>query len=298
MPRSTKYRHVRGNLDTGLTVRNVKPLSTREFLRRQNEIFGRMRSRDLADRLHVDPALSLYEAGPRTGKGAPESKTEPDSRQELHESKASSPTEAEAKAGAEAAPALATPALAAPQSVLLLDLREFEDFKACRIKTAASYPLVNVNQDRFTADMYRFKNKEGKDIVVYSDDERVASAGAKCLAERGFSNVSILTGGLRVFGNAQAHLLDGALPERLVVAQVVSPTESAATRREQRRRRRSAELEASGGASTIYAGSVSGCSIASSFTQRSTFARAPRWKEERGAAQQHREMVARMHNTQ
>jgi hypothetical protein len=152
--------------------------------------------------------------------------------------------------------------------------------------------------------MHRFKNKAGKLVVLYDDDEKIAACNATCLVQRGFENVRVLSGGLRSFGNAYGHLLQGGpLPEHLVKKKVVSPTESTAHRREERRRRRQEQemLQQQEGLSprfSYYAGSVSGASsVVSSVSHRSSFSRAPRWKDDRAAAQEHRERVAKLHHT-
>ena len=46
--------------------------------------------------------------------------------------------------------------------------------------------------------MREFRNAAGKMIVVYDYDESVASRSAKTLAQRGYDNVLMLSGGLRV----------------------------------------------------------------------------------------------------
>eukprot|EP00516_Mucochytrium_quahogii_P009209 CAMPEP_0203770058 /NCGR_PEP_ID=MMETSP0099_2-20121227/2567_1 /ASSEMBLY_ACC=CAM_ASM_000209 /TAXON_ID=96639 /ORGANISM=" , Strain NY0313808BC1" /LENGTH=281 /DNA_ID=CAMNT_0050667087 /DNA_START=82 /DNA_END=927 /DNA_ORIENTATION=+ len=257
VPRNPKYKNVRGNLDTGSSMSKVKVISTKEFLRRQNEIFTRIKPRDLAEALELDPFSKDASEEKREGK------SEDSQRPETSGS-----------------------------SLLLLDLRELSDYRTCHIKTAVSYPIVNINQDRFTMDMYRFKNKQGKIIVVYDDDERTASNGATVLVERGFENVRLLSGGLTIFGNMLGHLLEGELPEHLVKKKTISPTGSTATRRSERRRRRH---DGASSPRESYPGSVSGFSTTSSVvSHRSTFSRAPRWKSDASTTQQHKEILARM----
>ena len=42
VPRSKKYEHITGRLDTGLTVEKVKFITVREFSRRRDEIYYRV----------------------------------------------------------------------------------------------------------------------------------------------------------------------------------------------------------------------------------------------------------------
>ncbi len=46
--------------------------------------------------------------------------------------------------------------------------------------------------------MLRFKNFPGKILVVYDYDESVASRCATTLVQRGYDNVFMLSGGIRV----------------------------------------------------------------------------------------------------
>ena len=54
---------------------------------------------------------------------------------------------------------------------------------------------VNILQTKL---MREFRNGAGKMIVVYDYDESVASRSATTLAQRGYDNVLMLSGGLRV----------------------------------------------------------------------------------------------------
>ena len=54
---------------------------------------------------------------------------------------------------------------------------------------------VNILQTKL---MREFRNGAGKMIVVYDYDESVASRSATTLAQRGYENVLMLSGGLRV----------------------------------------------------------------------------------------------------
>jgi len=83
---------------------------------------------------------------------------------------------------------------------LILDIRDPEEYKRGRIVTSKSYPFPrlcrSVNYE--TKDMLKFKNTEGKLIIVVDSDESMASRFATTLIQRGYDNVFILSGGLRV----------------------------------------------------------------------------------------------------
>ena len=57
-------------------------------------------------------------------------------------------------------------------SILLLDLWDEEEYKLSHIKGALNYPGPNIARDKFLPIMNTYKNKEGKIIVVYNNDER------------------------------------------------------------------------------------------------------------------------------
>ena len=57
-------------------------------------------------------------------------------------------------------------------SFLLLDMRDKADYTQWHIKEAYSFPLMLLNQDKTIPELFRFKNKEGKMIIVYTNDER------------------------------------------------------------------------------------------------------------------------------
>jgi hypothetical protein len=62
-------------------------------------------------------------------------------------------------------------ALEGASSILLLDLRDSEEYALSHIKGAINYPGVNIARDKFTPQMHEYKNVDGKIIVLYSNDE-------------------------------------------------------------------------------------------------------------------------------
>ena len=53
------------------------------------------------------------------------------------------------------------------------------------------------------------KNKEGKKIIVYLNDERNGIAAARTMADRGHENTFLLTGGIEKFIEDYASLIEG-----------------------------------------------------------------------------------------
>jgi rhodanese-related sulfurtransferase len=56
---------------------------------------------------------------------------------------------------------------------LLLDLREHEEYEEYHIKEALSYPGPNIKRDKPIAELYHYKNRENKIVIVYHFDERM-----------------------------------------------------------------------------------------------------------------------------
>ncbi|KAK7102620.1 centrosomal protein of 41 kDa-like isoform X2 [Littorina saxatilis] len=102
---------------------------------------------------------------------------------------------------------------------LMLDIRDKDAYDECHIITAQSYPTAmlarSVNYE--SKDMLRFKNQEGKIIIMYDNDESMAPRAATTLVERGYENLFMLSGGLKVAGKVFPDgLLTGTLPLSLM----------------------------------------------------------------------------------
>ncbi|XP_057692240.1 centrosomal protein of 41 kDa isoform X2 [Corythoichthys intestinalis] len=83
---------------------------------------------------------------------------------------------------------------------LLLDVRERELYDQCHIITAHSFPITMLSRtmNPYTKEVLEYKNAEGKIIIVYDEDERIATQVATSMCQRGFENLFMLSGGLKV----------------------------------------------------------------------------------------------------
>ncbi|XP_078310045.1 centrosomal protein of 41 kDa-like isoform X2 [Crassostrea virginica] len=83
---------------------------------------------------------------------------------------------------------------------LLLDIRDADSFEDCHIITAKNYPTSMLSRatNYESKDMLAFKNQPGKIIVVYDEDERLGPNAATTLIQRGYDNLFLLSGGLRI----------------------------------------------------------------------------------------------------
>ena len=94
-------------------------------------------------------------------------------------------------------------------SFLLLDLRDPDEYDFWRIKEALNYPAPNIGRDKIIPELYRFKNKANKLIIIYMGDERKGTAAATLMTEKGYENVFLLSGGIDGFNEEFHHLIQG-----------------------------------------------------------------------------------------
>jgi centrosomal protein CEP41 len=103
-----------------------------------------------------------------------------------------------------------------PKNLLLLDVRDPDDYNACHIHGALSYPsrMINRSSNEFSADILFYKNRDNHLIVIYDLEEEIA-VGQKMgniWFEKGFDNVVIVSSGLREFVQTHAQLVSGVPP--------------------------------------------------------------------------------------
>ncbi|NWV25648.1 CEP41 protein, partial [Origma solitaria] len=110
---------------------------------------------------------------------------------------------------------------------LLLDVRDRDAYEQCHIVGAYSYPIATLSRtmNPYTNNILEYKNAHGKIIIVYDNDERLASQAATTMCERGFENLFMLSGGLKVLAQKIPEgLITGTLP---LSCQVAAPAGSA-----------------------------------------------------------------------
>ncbi|XP_007504386.1 centrosomal protein of 41 kDa isoform X1 [Monodelphis domestica] len=98
---------------------------------------------------------------------------------------------------------------------LLLDVRDKDSYNQCHIVGAYSYPIATLSRtmNPYSNDILEYKNAHGKIIILYDDDERLASQAATTMCERGFENLFMLSGGLKVLAQKFPEgLITGSLP--------------------------------------------------------------------------------------
>jgi centrosomal protein CEP41 len=98
---------------------------------------------------------------------------------------------------------------------LLLDLRDKDEYDQCHIISAINYPTAMLSRsiNNETPELLAYKNQPGKIIVVYDDEERIAPKAASTLVQRGYDNLFLLSGGLRLASKKFPDgLITGTLP--------------------------------------------------------------------------------------
>ena len=79
---------------------------------------------------------------------------------------------------------------------MLIDLREPEEYEEFHIKEALSFPGRQIKQDKIIPQLFHYKNKDNKIIIVYHFDEKKGIDYVNELFEKGYDNVYLLSGGI------------------------------------------------------------------------------------------------------
>ncbi|EAS01972.2 rhodanese-like domain protein (macronuclear) [Tetrahymena thermophila SB210] len=203
-PKTNKYDYVQGTLKTGTTIKDINIMSDQAVAKRKNELFKRIKTSTLSNLLKQDRNFeSIYQLGEENK----------DQQQYVHDnmSLVSNPISINSQATYISAVTYATENLGITDNTcfLLLDTREPEDFELYHIKESINLPAPNISRDKFIPAVYRFKNQPDKLIIIYHSDERNGIPIAQKLAEKGFENVFLLSGGIEKFVQEYPEELDG-----------------------------------------------------------------------------------------
>ncbi|CAE7225707.1 cep41-a [Symbiodinium sp. CCMP2592] len=100
------------------------------------------------------------------------------------------------------------------RDLVLLDVREGDEFDQCHLPLAVSYPAPKINRDQFIPELLRCKRDPGKLLVVYGANEQATIGVAKLLVEKGWENVHALSGGFEEMIQSYPEVLEGTVPDR------------------------------------------------------------------------------------
>jgi centrosomal protein CEP41 len=96
----------------------------------------------------------------------------------------------------------------------LVDLRDPEEYDQFHIREALNFPGTRIKTDKFLPQLYAYKNKESKIIVLYHFDEKRGIDYTMQLFEKGFDNIYLLNAGIEGFGQEIPEGLEGtAVPQ-------------------------------------------------------------------------------------
>ena len=189
--KSTKFDDVKSRINSGSTVQKLKAKSARAIALQRGEEFFRIAPGELFDLLeeyeHADQDEDI-----RTNVGH---FSDFNPKVVVHE--------------AEARPTVERP-------YLIIDVRDEAEYRDNHLCQAKCFPQRLLMQDRNTAELVKFKNSEGRLIVLYDDapQQRLACAAAQILATRGFDNIYVLSGGLTAFATRHATFVEGSWHSR------------------------------------------------------------------------------------
>mmetsp|Transcript_4014 Transcript_4014/g.5587 ORF Transcript_4014/g.5587 Transcript_4014/m.5587 type:complete len:335 (+) Transcript_4014:173-1177(+) len=186
VPKNHKFDDVQSRIDTGLNANKVRTISAQEYLKRQDELFYRLSPTEL---------MNLF------------AEYEVDGYEEVTENKGGWDGPRIVTVEAEEKPEYQRP-------YIIFDLRTPQEFSQCHILQARNHPSILLNQDKMSAEMYTFKNKEGQLIILYDNDTTIACQAAHTMCTRGFDNIYILSGGLYAFSERHPRYIEGDPPVR------------------------------------------------------------------------------------
>ncbi len=99
-------------------------------------------------------------------------------------------------------------------------MRDPDEYDFWRIKESINYPAANIGRDKIIPELFRFKNKANKLIIIYMGDERKGTAAANLMSEKGYENVFLLSGGIEQFNEEFNSLVEGRnvpKPRRMII---------------------------------------------------------------------------------
>lgn len=222
VPESKKYAHIASSLDTGASAKkSVAPATSSQAARRRDEVFKRIKCSTLVRMLGEQQVTeSVYAMGPDDGPGGSASSVVALRVGPPAPTRASAPARAPtvasvtSMAGSVLSVIESDVTVSEARDLVLLDLREPEEFEKCHLPLAENYPATKINRDQFSTDLHRCKRDPSKLLVVYHSSDQTTAAAATLLAQKGWDNVHVLSGGFEEIAQSYPEALDGDVPDR------------------------------------------------------------------------------------
>ena len=92
---------------------------------------------------------------------------------------------------------------------LQLDLRLPDEYESFHIKDSINFPAYLIPREHFISQIYEFKNKKNKLIIIYHNIEKSGVEFAQQMVEKNFENLLYLNGGITQFADKYPHLIEG-----------------------------------------------------------------------------------------
>lgn len=217
LPQSTKYEGIQSTLDTGASAsKRPPPMPPGMVAQRRAEEFKRIRPATLSamlEQYQEDGLESVFNHG---------ADDRNDRASLCSVRSAAGPAPAKSRAAASMVSCAGSVLsiiesdtnLADSRKLVLLDLREQDEYAKCRIPFAISYPATMINQDRFIPELNTCKRDSSKLLVVYHTNDGTTSAVATLLLRKGWDSVHCLSGGFEDMLNNYPEVLEGDIPDR------------------------------------------------------------------------------------
>jgi centrosomal protein CEP41 len=208
------YKHITKVVDTGNTINKKQFMSDQLISKRKNELFKRLKGSTIIKLIKAAQANqteSIYNLGNDPNMQITNENKDDDKSIASHQTSKSNMTNVTAVT-------YATEMLGNLSEIdyLILDLREECDYERIHIKDALNFPGYNISRDKFTHQMIMMKNKPGKMIILYHNDERNGIPYANNFYQKGYDNVYFLSGGIEEFAKNFPDYLEGPEKEKYV----------------------------------------------------------------------------------
>lgn len=103
--------------------------------------------------------------------------------------------------------------------VLLLDVRNIEEFNKSHILGSIHYPILHITRDQISTLLYQYKSNEKRHVIIIGDMDVIkgttthlyAEQACNALLERGWERVFLLHGGINLFRTRYPHWLVSSL---------------------------------------------------------------------------------------
>mmetsp|Transcript_158074 Transcript_158074/g.303305 ORF Transcript_158074/g.303305 Transcript_158074/m.303305 type:complete len:310 (-) Transcript_158074:154-1083(-) len=215
VPTNAKYQGVQTRLDTGASA-SRRPPAMPSAARHCDEEFKRIRPATLS-RLIQEQQEEGFESVFNLAQGQDDAASQSSVAGSL-----AKPLPAKSRAAASVASVAGSvlsviesdTCVAESRNLVLLDLREADDYEQCRLPFAISYPAAKINRDQFIPELHRCKRDTSKLLVVYHTNDSTTAAIATLLVRKGWQSVHALSGGFEEMVCSYPEVLEGDVPER------------------------------------------------------------------------------------